>query len=183
MKIFIGIIVVVVVLIVLSQIMRLCFTSYLNTQKGSSAEVLSNNRQPSKKALVIYQPGITGISSRMAHQIAMGLSDGGYEVTLNYPGEHLSADASRYQIIVFGSPVYSGQPSKALTDFISKVKVSSDARIALYSTGGFKFYMELDIMDSALHGAKAYRKIKFFTSGKSENDKKAYDLGKELSKE
>jgi menaquinone-dependent protoporphyrinogen IX oxidase len=119
----------------------------------------------------------------MAHQIAGGLSDGGYEVTLNYPGEHLSADVSGYQVLVFGSPVYSGQPSKALTDFISKVKVSSAAKIALYSTGSFNFYMELETMDCALHGAKAYRKIKFFTSGKSENNQKAYDLGRELSKE
>lgn len=183
MKIFIGILVAVVVLVILSQVMRLCFTSYLNTQKGTNAEVLSSDRQSSKKALVIYQPGITGVSSRMAHQIAKGLSDGGYEVTLNYPGEHLSADVSGYQVLVFGSPVYSGQPSKALTDFISKVKVFSDARIALYSTGGFKFYMELDIMDSALYGVKAYKKIKFFTGAKNENNKKAYDLGKELSKE
>ena len=119
----------------------------------------------------------------MAHQIAKGLNDGGYEVTLNYPGDHLSADVSSYSLLVFGSPVYSGQPSKALTDYMSKIKVSSSSRIVLYSTGGFKFYMELDTMEKSLKSMTAYKKIKFLTGAKKENDTIAFDLGKELSKE
>lgn len=183
MRIFIGIVITIVAFIVLSQIMRLCFSLSLNTQKGSNVEVLSSSRQSPKKALIIYQPGISDISSKTAHQIARGLNDGGYEVTLNYPGNHLSADVTRYSLLIFGSPVYSGQPSKALTDYMSKIKVSPSCRIVLYSTGGFKFYMELDTMEKSLNRIKVYKKIKFITSTKKENDAIAYGLGKELSKE
>jgi flavorubredoxin len=183
MKILIGIVITILAFIVLSQLSRWCFSTSLNTQTGSKAEVLSSSRQSPKKALIIYQPGISDISSRIAHQIARGLNDGGYMVTLNYPGDHLSADVSKYSLLIFGSPVYSGQPSKALTDYMSKIKATSSGRIALYSTGGFKFYMELDTMEKSLNGMKAYKKIKFFTSAKKENDIVAYGLGKELSKE
>jgi flavorubredoxin len=182
MKIFYGIIIAVVVFVVLSQVMKLCFTSYLNAQKGSHEEVVSGNQRSLKKALIIYQPGISEISSKMAHQIARGLYDGGYEVTLNHPGDYLSADLSEYSILVFGSPAYSGQPSKALTDYLSRIKVSSGSRIILYSTGSFKFFVELGIMESALDDVKVYKKIKFFTNTKSKNDKTAYDLGRELSR-
>lgn len=116
-----SIVITIVAFIVLSQIMRLCFFSYLNSQKGSKVEVLSSSQPSPQKALIIYQPGISDISSRIAHQITKGLNDEGYEVTMNYPGDHLSADVSKYSLLVFGTPVYSEQPSKALIDYISRI--------------------------------------------------------------
>lgn len=182
-KIVIIVIIALVVLSAISQIMRWWFTSYNNAHKGSKEEILSSSQNSLKKALIIYQPSITINSSRVAHQIAKGLNDGGYEVTLNYPGDHLSTDVSQYSVLVFGSAVYSGEPSKALANYMSKLKNLSSKRIVLYSTGSLKFYMELDAMEKSLSGTKAYKKIKFFTSAKKENDTIAYDLGKELSKE
>jgi hypothetical protein len=44
-------------------------------------------------------------------------------------------------------------------------------------------YNGLDTMEKFLNGIKAYKKIKFYTGAKKENDTIAYDLGKELSKE
>lgn len=182
MKILIGIAIAVVALLIVSQGVRWGFTASLNTQKGSKLEILSSSMQSPKKALIVYQPGITHITVRVAHQIAKGLNDGGYEVTLNYPGAHLSTDVSEYTLLVFGSPAYSGQPSKVLTDYMSTIRASSSSRIVLFSTGGFKFYMELDAMEKSLNGAKAFKKIKFFTSENKENDTSAYRLGEELSK-
>jgi hypothetical protein len=182
MKILIGIAIAIVAFIILSQGMRWFFSSCLNAQRGNRAEVLSSSQKSPPKALIIYQPGITDSSSRIARQIARGLNDGGYQVTLNYPGDHLSADVSQYALLVFGSPVYSGQPSKALTDYMSRLKTSSFCRIVLYSTGGFKFYMELDAMEKSLNGITAIEKFKFITNENKENDTIAYNLGLELSK-
>jgi flavodoxin len=133
------------------------------------------------KALIVYQPGITGFTHEMAHQIAAGLNDKGYEVMLNHPGRFLSSDVSQYSLVIFCSPVYSGQPSRALSDYMSTVKTSPSCRIVLISTGGFKYYMELDAMERSLRGTKAYKKVKFIT-GDSGNDRSAYHLGLELSK-
>ncbi len=181
MSILLGIIIAAVSLIVLSQGMRFAFLCSLNTKKGSREEVLLGDGNASMKALIVYQPGITGFTHEMAHRIAAGLNDKGYEVTLNHPGPYLSSDVSQYALVVFCSPVYSGQPSKALTDYMSAVKTSPSCRIVLISTGGFKYYMELDAMERSLRGTKAYKKVKFIT-GESDNDRSAYHLGLELSK-
>lgn len=181
MRILFGIVIAVVSLIVLSQGMRFAFSSCLNAQKGCKEEILRGDRNAPIKVLIVYQPGMTGFSDKIAHQIAAGLNDRGYEVTLNHPGKYLPSDVSQYALAVFCSPVYSGQPSKALTDYMSTIKTSPSCRIVLISTGGFKYYMELDAMEKFLQGTKAYKKVKFFTSERG-NDKTAYDLGLELSK-
>ncbi len=181
MKILLGIVIAIVSLIILSQVIRFAFSSCLNAQKGCKEEILRGGRNAPVKALIVYQPGMTGFSGNIAHQIAAGLNDRGYEVTLNHPGNYLPSDVSQYALAVFCSPVYSGQPSRALTDFMSSIKTSPSCRIVLISTGGFKYYMELDAMEKSLRGKTAYKKVKFFTS-ESNNDKTAYDLGLELSK-
>jgi len=171
--------IVIVAFIIVSQAVKVCFTASLNAPKPGNPEILSANPN-AKKALVIYQPGITAISAKVAHQIARGLNDKGYEVTLDYPSAQLSADVSPYAVVVFGSPVYGEQPSKALTDYISRIKGGGSSRIVLYETGGFKYYMGMDVMEKCLSGGKAFKKVKFLTSAKKENDTLAYNLGKEL---
>jgi hypothetical protein len=42
---------------------------------------------------------------------------------------------------------------------------------------------ELNVMEKSLDGAKAYKKVKFNAGSKEDSKNKAYDLGKELSKE
>jgi len=170
--------------LVLCMIIMVLVISSTNKPKSSKEEILKSSQQSPKKALIIYQPSLSDISSRMAHQVAKGLQDGGYEVTLNYPGDHLSIDISKYNLIVFGSAVYAGQSSKALTDYMSKVKDYSSSRIVLYSTGSDpNNTIELSNMEKLIDGTSAYKKIKFLTSAKKENDKIAFDFGKELAKE
>ena len=158
-----------------------------NNPKGSHQEILPSKEQPFRKALIVYQPSLSDAASRIAHQIAKGLNDGGYEVTLNYPGKHLSLDISSYQIVVFGSAVYCSQPSKALIDYIAHTRTSgikdyTSKKIILYSTGGVPSdTSELDVMRKTLNEVKPYQTIKFNTKKGKEINKIAYDLGRELS--
>ncbi len=154
-----------------------------NLSKGNHKEVLQSKKLPLRKAFVVYQPSISDISSRMAHQIAKGLNDGGYEVTLNNPGKHLSVDISTYQLVVFGSAAYYSQPSKALIDYMASIKDYSSAKVALYSTGIVPNNGdEYNAMKKALNGIKPYEVLKFDANLKKEvNEKKAYEFGKELS--
>lgn len=154
-----------------------------NLPKGNHEEVLESDEQPIAKALIIYQPLISDISSRMAHQIAKGLNDSGYEVTINYPGKKLSYDISNYQIVVFGSGVYWSHSSKALIDYMKSIKDYSLEKVVLYSTGiALNSPDEFDAMKETLNGVKPYKVIKFDTNlKKEENERTAYELGKELS--
>lgn len=181
-KILIGIVVTVGVLMVSLFGSVLMLDSFFNTSKGNKEEILASSGQSPKSALIIYQPSMSDISSCMAHQIAKGLNDAGYQVTLNHPGEHLTTDLSKYSLVIFGSPVYAGQASKALTNYLEKVENFSTSRIVLYSTGSSpQDAMELETMEKFLNGAKAEKKVKFYTSAKKDNDQLAYNLGKELA--
>ncbi len=166
-------------LILLSVVFCLVILS-TNMQKRAHEEVWKSKGPSMGKALVIYQPSLTGISSLVAHQIAKGLSDGGYEVTLNHPGKNVSYDVSDYDIAVFGSGAHWSYSSKALVDYMAGIKDYSTTKIVLYSTGivpdnGDEFVA----MEKALHGTEPYKVQKFDANMKKEaNEKKAYDFGK-----
>lgn len=179
-KIFICIVILIIVLIVTSVVLL----SSVNKPKGNNEKVLKGKDNSSKKALIIYQPAITNITDEIANSLAKGLNDKGYEVIINYPGDHLTTDVSKYDLVIFGSPVYAGQPSTVETDYISKVKDFSSNKVVLFSTGGDASKdSELEIMEKSLNGVKVYKKIKFNVSNKEESKNKAYNFGKELTAE
>ena len=183
MKIVLWVVGVIIFLVITMAVSFGRIISESNRPRGNHEEVLKSSLPSPKKALVVYQPSSSDMSSRMAHKIASGINSEGYEVILNYPGDHLPTTVSEFDVVVFGSAVYAGQPSKLLVDYISKIRVGSNCKVALYSTGSVKEELELDNMEKTLKDAKAYRKIKFNVNEKSENDIKAYNFGQELAKE
>jgi len=168
--------------IILGAIAGMLVISSTNWQKGSHEEKLQASGKTLGQALVIYQPSVSNVSSRMAHQMAQGLSDSGYNVTMNYPGDKLSYKMSDFNIVVFGSAVYMGKPSTALTNYLSSLKDYSSAKIVLYSTGSMlNNQKEFKYMESALGGATPCKTIKFDAQKKT-NDEAARDFGAGLVK-
>ncbi len=60
------------------------------------------------------------------------MNDNGYTVTINYPSEDLSYDLEKYDVILFGSPVYAEKVSKVLKNYMENNPVE-DKEILLYS--------------------------------------------------
>lgn len=181
-RIFIGIGILFGV-VILSIVAFVLTISSTNAQKGNHEETLKSAHEAPKKALVVYQPSLSGISGSVARQIAKGLNDGGFEVTLNNPGDFLPADLSQYDVAVFGSPVYAGKVSDALTGYLSRITALPEGRVVLYSTGSvMDDEQELDAMEKMLGGAAAYKRVKFDVNAKDENKSLAYELGLELAK-
>ncbi|HEY8344081.1 MAG TPA: hypothetical protein VIL66_02710 [Bacillota bacterium] len=162
--------------------------SAANKPRREHEQVLPGKGNTPKKAIIIYQPAITKVTTRMAQQLAAGLNEGGYEVTLNHPGKHLSMDLSGYDLIIFGSPTYAGQLTKALTQYMEQVcpelvKAPGKApRIVLFATGGLEQTEEFDRVAGILSGLNVVRNIKFTSGSLEKNEQIAYDLGIELAK-
>jgi|SRR5690554_315283 len=160
-----------------------------NKAKRDNEQVLPGKGETPKKAIIIYQPVLTKVTTRMAQQLAVGLNDGGYEVTLNHPGKHLSTDLFGYELIAFGSPTYAGQMTKALTNYMARVcpqlaKTKGEAlRIVLFATGGVDQTEEFDRLAETLAGLNVVKKVKFSPGSKEKNEQIAYDLGFELTQE
>lgn len=163
--------------------------SAANKPKGDHEKVLPGKGETSKKAIIIYQPALTKFTTKVARQLAAGLNEGGYEVTLNHPGKHLSRDLSGFNLIIFGSPTYAGQLTKALTNYMAQVcqqlvKITDETpRIAVFATGGIDQTEEFDRLAETLRGLNVVKKVKFVAGPEEENIKMAYDLGIELAKE
>ncbi len=157
------------------------YTSCNNGYKGDFKETTPGAGHSPKKAIIIFQPSKDGISAGIARQIAKGMSGGGYEVTITYPGNHLPSDLKDYDIIAFGSPVYFGTVSSTLTEYIKKAENLSNKKIALYSVGNLPESKEIEILEKCLGSAKPYRKEKFIaTDGAS--PERAYQFGIDILK-
>ncbi len=145
-------------------------------------EIFASTSDAPKKALVVYQPSVTSASSDVAHAIAKGLNDSGYEVKLSNPGRHLSADISPYSVIVIGMPNYGGSIVEPLSDYIGKIDDFSGKRVILFSTsGGIGNMLELEKLAALIHGAKPYKAVKYQASKMEENKSASYQLGVEAA--
>lgn len=151
-------------------------TSNFNHSAGNHQQILKSAAGTNKKAIIIYQPALTDATAKIARQIAKGLNDSGFEVTINNPGSYLSSDLTQYQVVVFGSPVYGGKLSPVLLDYMITVKIQPDQKVVIFDTGASNNSEELGSAASLLNGIKDIKTIKFMANGKDINTS-AYKLG------
>jgi len=174
-KVFLGLIV-----LFISVMLVFAWFAKANSKKhNNNAKTLKSDKVNAKKALVVYQPSRGKLTRKIAEQIAKGMNDAGYEVTINYPGNHMDKDISKYSIVVFGSPVYMGQTSSVLSDYMKSIKDISNEKILLFATGGQLNNGEVDKMEQQLSSRKATEKVEFKNGMKDES--KAYEIGKRIA--
>ncbi len=175
-KVLIIIGIIIVVLAAAFMITTKILIDHNNTPAGTEKETLPAAGN-SGKALVVYQPSKgTTITKNVAIQIAKGINSKGYEVTLSYPGKHLSTDISQYSVIVFGSPVYASRTSTVLKDYIKSIPDFTGKKVVLFTTGSMDDSKQLDEIASLLKNSVNPTKAQFKSNDK-ENEKKAYDIG------
>lgn len=87
-----------------------------------------------KRALFLYQPSNGRHNVPLAMALAGALAERGYAVTLNHPSEQLAYDPAQYDLLVYGSPVYMGETSKALRNYIQAHPVAGKD-VLLFVTG------------------------------------------------
>ena len=68
------------------------------------------------KAIVIYDPGLSGTAKAVADKVASDLQAKGYTVTLAGIKSSAAADTASYKVIVVGGPVYAGGLTNSVKD-------------------------------------------------------------------
>lgn len=174
--IFIGII----ILMCIAGLVFYLFVHYNNSEKVFKTETLTAKNFGNKSALIVYQPSkMSSFTKDMAYDIGKGLNEKGYEVTICYPGKKLSQDISKYNLIVFGSPIYIGQTSTVLNDYIKSIKSFGSKKVVMFATGAQKDASPFKSMEVAAGNANIIDKVQFIGKA-SENNEKAYKLGCEI---
>lgn len=123
-----------VVIIIVLAIITTVWIVKANDAKNSDKPVVLGQGN-SKNALIIYQNGRSSFSRKVAENIANGLVEDGYKVVTNQPGDFLEKDLSKYDVVLFGSPVYAGQTSLQIKKYADSIENYGNAKVICYCIG------------------------------------------------
>ena len=163
-KIILSIISVIVLCIVLL-IGTMVWVCKANDTNNKDNPICYGDTSNDKKALIIYQNGRSSYNKDVAESIANGLVDKGYYVTSNQPGDYLEKDLSKYDLVLFGSPVYASNISSVLKEYVNSIDNYGKAKVICYSVGNAPDNDELkkfnDLSNIKIDGSFKVSKRKF----------------------
>jgi flavodoxin len=89
------------------------------------------------KALVIYDPGLSGTAKGVANKVAIDLQAKGYTVTLAGIKSSDAGDTSGFKVIVVGGPVYAGALTSSVKDALKNIDKSDGqgTKMGIYGSG------------------------------------------------
>lgn len=121
----------VVILIILTLIAGLIRISRIKSSKTIEPEgnILG-------KALIVYDPGLTGGTKTAGFNIADELKSKGYEVKLVGVKSQESLELAGYDILIIGSPTYGGKPTDPVESYLNDLKPTENIIAGVYTLAG-----------------------------------------------
>lgn len=132
--IIIGLVIVGIVVVATAAGCLFCGDILSYTATGS--QVLNPAGAPVGKALVIYNPGVTGAAKNAAATIAGDLQSKGYTVDLAGIRSTAAANISGYDVIIAGGPMYFGSVSNSVDAYLKALKPQKDIALGVFATTG-----------------------------------------------
>jgi len=102
---------------------------------ATSSEKLNPAGTDTGKALVVYDPGISGAAKDVAAVIAKDLQVKGYSVNLAGINSASAKNTSGYNIIVVGGPIYAGNASASVQSYLKALNADNGTKIGVFATG------------------------------------------------
>jgi flavodoxin len=136
---------IVLVIVVAGVAMGVLFCGDIMSYTGPGSKILSPAGTSVGKALVVFNPGLSGEARKAAEKIAGDLQSKGY--TVNLAGIK-SADAtsiSGYGVIVAGGPMYWGRVCNSVDSYLNALKPQNGVRLGVFGTTGSPQFHEGDI--------------------------------------
>jgi len=89
------------------------------------------------KAIVIYDPGLSGTAKGVADKVAIDLQAKGYTVTLAGVKSSVATNTKGYDIIVIGGPVYAGGLASSAKAAVESLVLNHEqgAKIGVFGSG------------------------------------------------
>jgi flavodoxin len=102
---------------------------------AKSSQTLNPEGAVVGNALVVYDPGLTGTSKTVADSIAKELQVKGYKVELVGISSSNVSNTSDYGVIIVGGPIYYGNASSSVKEYLKKLKISQNTTLGVFATG------------------------------------------------
>lgn len=143
----IGLVVVGIILIVaaIGTAMGLLFCGDVMSLTDKSSKVLDPVGTSVGKALVVYNPGVSGAAKKAAAEIAGDLQSKGYTVTLGGIKSPAAANISGYDVVIAGGPMYWGRVSNSVDSYLKALKPQQGVSVGVFGTTGFSQFNDSDI--------------------------------------
>ena len=90
------------------------------------------------KALVVYDPGLSGGAKDVATKIGYNLQTSGYDVTLAGVKSSAAANITGYAVIVVGGPIYAGKPASTVQAYLNSLNPSAQVKVGAFGFGDVK---------------------------------------------
>jgi flavorubredoxin len=90
------------------------------------------------KALIIYDPGLSGGAKDVATKIGYLLQDSGYDVLLAGVKSQAANNLTGYNVIVVGGPVYAGKPASTIQTYLNSFNPPEQAKVGIFGYGSVK---------------------------------------------
>jgi flavodoxin len=87
------------------------------------------------KAIVIYDPGLSGDAKGVADKVAADLQAKSYTVTLAGVKSSAAAHTQDYGIIVVGGPVYAGALTGSIKDNLKAITITEGTKVGVFGNG------------------------------------------------
>ena len=117
------------------------------------------------KAIVIYDPGLTGTAKGVADKVASDLQAKGYTVTLAGIKSSAAANTTDYSVVVVGGPVYAGSLTGSVKDCLNKLPAGHASpgngpyiltRVGVFGSGqGATSQSDIDMMKDSVTALSA----------------------------
>jgi flavodoxin len=103
------------------------------------------------KALVVYDPGLSGTAKGVAEKVAGDLQAQSYTVTLAGIKSSAATHTTGYSIIVIGGPIYAGSPTASVKDELTNLKPDSETKVGVFGSGqGATTQSDIDMIKSSV---------------------------------
>jgi flavorubredoxin len=93
------------------------------------------NDNPIGHAIVVYNPGFSGVPKNVATKIAFDLQKRGYDVVLTGIKSSSAANLTGYNLIVVGGPVYMDKPSATVQTYVNQIDVPEMVPVGYFGYG------------------------------------------------
>lgn len=143
----IGLVAVGIILIVaaVGTVTGLLFCGDIMSYTDTGSKVLNPAGAPVGKALVVYNPGVSGAAKNAAATIAGDLQSKGYTVDLAGVRSTAAANISGYDVVIAGGPMYFGRVSNSVDAYLTALKPQKDVALGVFGTTGSAQFNDGDI--------------------------------------
>jgi flavorubredoxin len=96
------------------------------------------NGEPIGKALIVYDPGLSGGAKDTATKIGYNLQSAGYDVLLAGVKSSAASNTADYNVIVIGGPIYAGKPASSIQTYLNSFSAPAGAKVGVFGYGSIK---------------------------------------------